>query len=94
MNFETYGYLLGLIVDDIKKEDTTMCKAIPAGACLAVTLCYLAHGVYLCVLIIYCFILPYNQNKSIKKYVINIGCVCKYDHNYVLISFIQRIHTK
>ena len=60
MNFETYDYLLGLIGNDIKKQDTTMRKAIPPGARLAVTLSYLAHGVYLCVLIISFFILAYN----------------------------------
>ena len=51
MNFETYDYLLDLIDDDIRKQDTTMRKAIPVGARLAVTLRYLAHGGFLCVLI-------------------------------------------
>ena len=46
MDFETYDYLLSLIVDDISKQDTTMRKAIPASARLAVTLRYLAHGYY------------------------------------------------
>ena len=49
MNFETYG----LIFNDIKKEDTTMRKAIPADGHLAVTLRYLPHGVYLSVCEIY-----------------------------------------
>ena len=44
MDFETYDYLLSLIVHDIKKQDTAMRKSIPASARLAVTLRYLAHG--------------------------------------------------
>ena len=44
MDFETYDYLLLLIVEDIRKQDTAMRKAIPPSARLAVTLRYLAHG--------------------------------------------------
>ena len=47
MDFETYDYLLSLIVEDIRKQDTAMRKAIPPSARLAVTLRYLAHGKYL-----------------------------------------------
>ena len=57
MNFEMYDYLLDLIGDEIRKQDTTMRKAIPVGARLAGTLRYLAHGVYLCVLISCFFII-------------------------------------
>ena len=44
MDFETYDYLLSLIVQDIRKQDTAMRKAIPPSARLAVTWWYLAHG--------------------------------------------------
>ena len=45
MDFSMYDYLLDLLHADIIKQDTTMRKAIPPGARLAVALRHLAHGV-------------------------------------------------